>query len=317
MFLGSYAYIYTSNGVSLHVLAISLSKGRKYSSKDNDDLCLICWDGGNLLLCDGCPRAFHNGYNAHLYQAFHVVTGTGIEQITKRCIRIVKDIEAELSGCALCRGYDFSKSGFGPRTIILCDQCEKEYHVGCLRDHKMAYLKELPEGNWFCCTDCNRIHSTLQKFLIRGTEKLPDSLVDVIKTKTRGKRPLLSEVVSIFHECFDPIVDSTSGRDLIPAMVHGRNVRSQEFGGMYCAILLVNSTVVSTGMLRIFGNDVITYRLLALLNVKMLVLPAAEEAESIWTYKFGFHKMKLEHVYVTLFPSTPYNLISNCRKNYS
>lgn len=26
-----------------------------------------------------------------------------IEQITKRCIRIVKDIEAELSGCALCR----------------------------------------------------------------------------------------------------------------------------------------------------------------------------------------------------------------------
>jgi hypothetical protein len=94
------------------------------------------------------------------------------------------------------RGVDFSKSGFGPRTIILCDQvctlvlmslqnllwhrvyffflllwfsdwctyelstygfvlfywanltlpplllqCEKEYHVGCLRDHKMAFLK--------------------------------------------------------------------------------------------------------------------------------------------------------------------------------
>ncbi|KAI9107239.1 hypothetical protein K1719_021848 [Acacia pycnantha] len=119
----------------------------------------------------------HSIKNVHLYQAFHLVTGT----ITKRCIRIVKDIEAELSGCALCRGYDFSKSGFGPRTIILCDQCEKEYDVGCLRDHKMAYLKELPEGDWFCCTDCNRIHSTLRKFLIRGTEKLPDSLVDLIQ----------------------------------------------------------------------------------------------------------------------------------------
>jgi hypothetical protein len=61
VFIGSYAYIYISNGVSLHELAISLSKGRKYSAKDNDNLCIICADGGNLLLCDGCPRAFHKG----------------------------------------------------------------------------------------------------------------------------------------------------------------------------------------------------------------------------------------------------------------
>ncbi|KAI4300368.1 hypothetical protein L6164_033756 [Bauhinia variegata] len=366
-----YAYIYTSNGVSLHELAISLSKGRKYSAKDNDDLCIICWDGGNLLLCDGCPRAFHKecaslssiphgdwyckfcqnmfqrekfvAHNANAVAAGRVEGVDPIEEITQRCIRIVRDMEAELSGCALCWAYDFSKSGFGPRTIILCDQCEKEYHVGCLRDHKMAYLKELPEGNWFCCPDCTRIHSTLQNLLVRGAEKLPDSLLDVLKKKQAEKglesmndidvrwrvlngkiaspetRPLLSAAVSIFHECFDPIVDVTSGRDLIPAMVYGRNVRGQEFGGMYCAILMVNSCVVSAGMFRIFGKDVAELplvatsngnhgkgyfqilfncieRLLAFLNVKNLVLPAAEKAESIWTDKFGFNKIEPEQL---------------------
>ncbi|XP_020211987.1 increased DNA methylation 1 isoform X2 [Cajanus cajan] len=366
-----YAYIYTSNGVSLHELAISLSKDRKYSAKDNDDLCIVCWDGGNLLLCDGCPRAFHKecaalssiprgdwycqfcqnmfqrekfvAHNANAMAAGRVEGVDPIEQITNRCIRIVKDIEAELSGCALCRGVDFSRSGFGPRTIILCDQCEKEYHVGCLRDHKMAYLKELPQGNWLCCNDCTRIHSTLDNLLVRGSERLPESLLSVIKKKQEEKglepindidvrwrllngkiasaetRPLLLEAVSIFHECFNPIVDAASGRDLIPAMVYGRNVRNQEFGGMYCALLIVNSSVVSAGMLRIFGTDIAELplvatsngnhgkgyfqtlfscieRLLAFLNVKTLVLPAAEEAESIWTDKFEFSKMKPDQV---------------------
>jgi hypothetical protein len=31
--------------------------------------------------------------------------------------------------------------------------------------------------------DCSRIHSTLQKLLIRGAEKLPDSLLNDIKKK--------------------------------------------------------------------------------------------------------------------------------------
>ncbi|XP_061337691.1 uncharacterized protein LOC133284642 [Gastrolobium bilobum] len=373
-----YAYIYTSNGVSLHELAIFLSKDRKYTAKYNDDVCIVCWDGGNLLLCDGCPRAFHkecasvssiprgNWYcqicqhifprescgalNPDAVAAGRVEGVDPIEQIAKRCIRIVKDFEAEISGCALCRGSDFSISGFGPRTIIICDQCEKEYHVGCLRDHKMAYLKELPEGNWLCCNDCTRIHSTLENLLVRGDERLPESLLDVIKKKQEercleplneidvrwkllnGKiaspetRPLLLEAVSMFHECFDPIVDAATGRDLIPAMVYGRNLQTQDFGGMYCALLMVNSYVVSAGMLRIFGSDIAELplvatrnknrgkgyfqtlfscieRLLAFLNVKNLVLPAAEEAESIWTDNFGFSKMKPDE-------------ITNYRKNY-
>ncbi|GMJ02950.1 hypothetical protein like AT2G36720 [Hibiscus trionum] len=340
-----YAHIYTSNGVSLHELAISLSKGRRYSSKDNDNACIICADGGDLLLCDGCPRAFHKECASvpTIPRGRWILGVDAIEQISSRCIRIVKNFEAELSGCALCRACDFSKSGFGPRTIILCDQCEKEYHIGCLRTNKMADLREIPKGKWFCSSGCSRIHSTLQKLLTCGAEKLPDSLLNVIWKKHVEKgldadinidlrwrllsgrfaspetRLFLSQAVGIFHECFDPIVDVTTGRDLIPCMVYGRNLKGQEYGGMYCAVLTINSFVVSAGIIRIFGQQIAELplvatsianhgkgyfqllfscieKLLGLLNVKNIVLPAAEEAESIWTDKFGFKKVTAEQL---------------------
>ncbi|PHT89889.1 hypothetical protein T459_05002 [Capsicum annuum] len=83
-------------------------------------------------------------HNANALAAGRVSGVDSIEQITNRCIRSVKNAEeAEFIACVLCRAYDFSKSGFGPRTVILCDQCEKEYHVGCLKKSKIADLKNL------------------------------------------------------------------------------------------------------------------------------------------------------------------------------
>ncbi|KAI3938844.1 hypothetical protein MKW98_018301 [Papaver atlanticum] len=362
-----YLNIYTSNGVSLHELSISLSKSRKFVSNYNDDLCGICADFGDLLLCDGCPRAFHRDcvgelrvprgdwycpYCVSMFQRENHCTSNAnaraagrvegvdvIEQITKRCIRIAETTEPEVGGgCSLCRSTGFSKSEFGPRTVIICDQCQKEYHVGCLKDHKMADLQELPKGDWFCCTDCNRIHTALQKLIVRGSERLPDSLLAVVKEKLEEKglnidgdldvrwrllsgkttspdsRSLLSKALAIFHDRFDPIVDATTGRDLIPAMIYGRNNKVQDYGGMYCAVLTINSSVVTAGILRIFGQEVAELplvatssdhqgqgyfqslfccleRLLGFLKVKNLVLPSAGEAESIWTDRFGFEKV--------------------------
>jgi len=82
----------------------------------------------------------------------------------------------------------------------------------------------LPTGKWFCCTGCERIHSALQKLVIRGEEKLPDSSLNFIKKKHEESasesgggddirwrllskktdpsdvtESLLSEAVAIFH----------------------------------------------------------------------------------------------------------------------
>jgi len=83
--------------------------------------------------------------------------------------------------------------------------------------------QELPEGDWLCCNDCTRIHTTLENLLVRVAERLPESLLDVIKKKRvercleplneidvrwkllNGKiaspetRPLLLEAVAMFN----------------------------------------------------------------------------------------------------------------------
>lgn len=45
--------------------------------------------------------------------------------------------------------------------------------------------QELPKGMWFCCSDCHRINSALQKLVIRGEQVLPEPLLNVIREKNK------------------------------------------------------------------------------------------------------------------------------------
>ncbi|KDP35597.1 hypothetical protein JCGZ_09035 [Jatropha curcas] len=343
-----YRHIYTSNGLTLHDIAISLANGQNVTSGVSDDMCAKCGDGGGLIFCESCPRAFHlecldlQCVPKGVWQCPSCIKsghgGNFTRPIIIRLTRVVKMPEYEVGGCAVCRAHDFSTDIFDDRTVILCDQCEREFHVGCLRDSGRCDLKEIPKDNWFCSNDCHRIFAALQDFVSSGIQMIPSLQLDIItrkhaekgllmdglsndvqwrilmgKSRRKEDLSLLSATAAIFRECFDPIVAKT-GRDLIPVMVYGRNISGQEFGGMYCVLLLVKNVVVSAGLLRIFGREAAELplvatsrehqgkgyfqalfscieRLLCSLNVVNLVLPAAEEAESIWTRRFGFRKM--------------------------
>ncbi|KAI4340092.1 hypothetical protein MLD38_024962 [Melastoma candidum] len=356
-----YRHIYASNGLNLHDIALSLANGHNLSGS-SDDMCSSCGEEGNLILCVQCPRAFHaaclgldsvpegdwccsNCMDKSLpgKKAISGDINTSGRQIFIRLTRVVKEPEYDIGGCCVCRDHDFSTGTFDERTVIICDQCEKEFHVGCLRKIGQCDLSELPSEKWFCCVDCHRIHEALETSVSNGFETVPCSLLNIISRKHREKGllfggsgndiqwrilsgksrfpehlPLLSWATAIFRECFDPIV-AASGRDLIPVMVYGRNISGQEFGGMYCVVLTVKSIVVSAGLLRIFGKEVAELPMVATcgefqgkgyfqtlftriegllhsLNVEKLVLPAAEEAESIWTKRFGFRRMSEENL---------------------
>ncbi|KAL0390587.1 UNVERIFIED_CONTAM: hypothetical protein Scaly_0415800 [Sesamum calycinum] len=322
-----------------------------------------------IWYCKYCQNMFEKEKfaepDANAIAAGRVPGVDSLEAITLRCIRVVGTLEPEIGGCALCRRHDFCKKGFSARTIIICDQCEKEYHVGCLKEHNIDDLKtSLVKQRYYTkCRSCQKrtgsvahraknINSALRKLIGDGEQRLPEALSDVVKMKSEGQdlhknpelgirwrllhgkkatedsRVWLSGAVNIFHDRFDPISASSTGRlDLIPHMVYGRRLKDQDFCGMYCAVLMVGSVVVSAAIFRIFGEEVAELPLvatrsecqgkgyfqslfycieglLASLNVKDLVLPAADEAESLWRNRFGFQTLGQEQVHT-----------ANCFKN--
>ena len=77
------------------------------------------------------------------------------------------ELDVVPTGCTFCHEPHFQRE-FGPGTIMICEQCMREFHVGCLEDNGLAKLDSLPEGDWFCDEQCGRIHGHLKGLVKRG-----------------------------------------------------------------------------------------------------------------------------------------------------
>ena len=61
---------------------------------------------------------------------------------------MIHDLDHDAGGCNICGRPDFALGPFCDRTMILCDQCECEFHVGCLRKAARCDLSQLPTGQY-------------------------------------------------------------------------------------------------------------------------------------------------------------------------
>jgi N-acetylglutamate synthase-like GNAT family acetyltransferase len=208
--------------------------------------------------------------------------------------RPIRLLQAPVSvgGCAICKKWNLSKSGFvDGMTMLVCDQCGREYHVSCLKDKGVHDLNELPEGEWFCQKDCKVIDEILAQLVANGPESLSDSIISQLlesrqqqiggEGNAESSSPsfgwqilcgrgcdsanvqTLGEAANIFAECSDPIRDAKSGRNLLPSMVHSRRSKEYDFEGVFCVVLKRNDKVVSAALLQIFGREIAEVPLVA------------------------------------------------------
>ncbi|PWA37556.1 zinc finger, RING/FYVE/PHD-type, Acyl-CoA N-acyltransferase, Jas TPL-binding domain protein [Artemisia annua] len=272
-----YENIFLKTGLSVCEYASSLNSNCAKKNNDTCGKCGVCKEGKELLFCNGCPLSFHKECLTEEVVPFDKWFCKYCSN-SKKCLR--QKGQSKQVACALCSEVEV---GFNESTVIICDQCEKDYHIGCLREKKIADLKDLPPGNWFCSKDCGLLHSHLNDvvegepvnvpkyFMDRITKKLKnpagDSNPDIKWIVLRGKnaseenRALLKKAVDILHDVFKPIIDPVTRNDFIESMAYGlkmggSTMNGLDFSGVYCALLTLNNEAVTAGLFRVFGRNI-------------------------------------------------------------
>ncbi|XP_015192459.1 chromodomain-helicase-DNA-binding protein 5 isoform X3 [Lepisosteus oculatus] len=145
-------------------------RGRKKKKKgdgyetDHQDYCEVCQQGGEIILCDTCPRAYHLVcLDPELEKAPEGKWSCphcekeGIQWEPKEDEEEEEPVGEEeddhMEFCRVCKDGG---------ELLCCDTCPSSYHIHCLNPP----LPEIPNGEWLCprCT-CPPLKGKVQRIL--------------------------------------------------------------------------------------------------------------------------------------------------------
>ncbi|XGW08722.1 hypothetical protein V3C99_011215 [Haemonchus contortus] len=111
---------------------------------EHQDYCEVCRQGGEIILCDTCPRAYHT-----------VCVDSEMEQAPEgewscpHCEehgpppppKEEEPVKVNMEYCRVCKGTG---------SLLCCDNCPSSFHAYCINPP----LEEVPEDEWLCprCT---------------------------------------------------------------------------------------------------------------------------------------------------------------------
>ncbi|CAM0872544.1 unnamed protein product [Alopecurus aequalis] len=297
-----YRNIYTSEGLTLHELALKLQSQNSngVSSVDFSDI-------------DDPPNIASSG---RIKEPSTI--GRPIIVPFKRMLQE----RAVIESCHLCGDADTTVGKISDDMIIFCNQCERPCHVKCynsgLQEKKapLNVLAEYMKFHFFCCKKCQLLHASLHHVL-NNREKIRHKRSNVYWHLLSGmnlKRDVqhyMDQVIGIFKVAFPET--ATNESDVIQDMVTATDDSGKkDFRGMYCAVLTTKSKLVlSAAILKVRTEEVAElvlaathhecrkkgyFRLLlrqieahlSALNVRLLTAPVDPEMVSIWSKRLGF-----------------------------
>ncbi|XP_065341812.1 chromodomain-helicase-DNA-binding protein Mi-2 homolog isoform X2 [Cloeon dipterum] len=102
---------------------------------DHQDYCEVCQQGGEIILCDTCPRAYHlvclepelEEAPEGKWSCPHC-EGEGVQE---------QEEDEHMEFCRVCKDGG---------ELLCCDSCPSAYHTFCLNPP----LQEIPDGDWKC-----------------------------------------------------------------------------------------------------------------------------------------------------------------------
>uniref|UniRef100_A0A8D3DE31 DNA helicase n=1 Tax=Scophthalmus maximus TaxID=52904 RepID=A0A8D3DE31_SCOMX len=132
---------------------------------DHQDYCEVCQQGGEIILCDTCPRAYHLVcLDPELEKAPEGKWSCphcekeGIQWEAKD----EEEEEEEAAGEEEDDHMEFCRVCKDGGELLCCDTCPSSYHIHCLNPP----LPEIPNGEWLCprCM-CPPLKGKVQKIL--------------------------------------------------------------------------------------------------------------------------------------------------------
>uniref|UniRef100_A0A8C9ZVP0 Chromodomain helicase DNA binding protein 4a n=1 Tax=Sander lucioperca TaxID=283035 RepID=A0A8C9ZVP0_SANLU len=159
----------TSPSLCLLLLANTSEEGDGYET-DHQDYCEVCQQGGEIILCDTCPRAYHmvcldpdmekapEGTWSCPHCEKEGIQWEAREEVSEGEEDLGETGEMEeddhhMEFCRVCKDGG---------ELLCCDSCPSSYHIHCLNPP----LPEIPNGEWICprCT-CPSMKGKVQKIL--------------------------------------------------------------------------------------------------------------------------------------------------------
>jgi len=310
----------------------------------NDDTCVLCGDGGDLICCDKCPSTFHQDC-------------LGLKSVPEGdwyCLNCT---------CGICRsvGYVGENPIDKSAAVLFCEQCEHEYHKKCLHMRGIDSESYFSMGSSFCGQACEKVSSGLESLLgvsnaLEGgyswsllrrfdEDQQMSSTQGLSIAKMADCNAKLAVAHIVMDECFVPIIDPRTNIDMVSHVVFScwSNFNRLNYKGFYTVVLEKDDEFISVASIRIYGRCLAEMpligtrhhfrrqgmcrrlvnaieQMLASLQVEKLVLPAIPDLLPTWTAAFGFNpledsdKQEIRNLNLMVFPGTDLLQKQLCKK---